>query len=148
MRLYFLALCLTGCGYQDVSTTLAISKLNDDVKIETKRFLGLCKKNKKKCIVGSLEVRWVETLPENRVGQCKTNWNGIILTQQIDLLIGMTTDWRLVYAHELTHCLRFVGHTPGDEPHIMRSYAMNEEERSQKTTERWIDESFKWGGKL
>ena len=149
MRLTTVALSgfFISCGCQTVWDTQFIDAPLD-LKFHTMRFLDNCDKYNKRCKLHNLKLMWVDELSDNRVGECRISWEGFLYSQEIRIsrkTNPSTVD--MVIMHELTHCVRFVDHHPGDIPHIMRSYDFTEYELTQKPRQEWIKEVFDWNKK-
>lgn len=120
-----------------------------DLKAEAYQFLDKCQQHGRLCKVYDLELEWVDTLDDDRVGYCELMWQGPLFKQKISILHSVEP-WQVHYImlHEMTHCTRFVDHHPGDIPHIMRSFTLNSEEVKLKTENEWEDQLFEWNEKF
>jgi hypothetical protein len=144
-------LLLTSCA-SDVPGLFFETRLIDgpmDLKVEAYQFLDACKHYNRPCRVYNLNLKWVDDLSGNRVGTCELEWQGPLFKQTISIVKNLEYwEVRNVMLHEMTHCTRFVDHHPGNEPHLMRTYMINETESKQKPQNEWEAQLFEWNGKL
>ena len=136
--------CATELDYADVFATNTIEGPLD-LRLQAVHFLNYCREFHVKCKVYDLYLHWEDSLPDDKAGICKVDWDGPRLIQDISILKSIDSQrLGILIAHEMTHCTRFVAHHPGDEPHVMRSYLLSPMEYTQKSYHQWMKELFKW----